>query len=236
MGEKWWRSPWTILGVVVAVPLVGFTIPALVSPHLTVPVATPTPSLAVPGVVSKACGSSSIAAVSTAPPPSPVLQAPIPPPRVGERIFYDSQQNSVLVLGGSDFSTGQPLGDAWRLDAEGWHPEANPATAPGPVVEDPSSGGLMALDGSRSDGAGLETWSWTAGAWTWLAHLPLAAGWEVQGLQPLGAQLVLVAENAARTATQTWTWAPGSTWTRPRSSPSAGIAWRTTSARPRWTS
>ncbi|MGD1032870.1 MAG: hypothetical protein ABR977_00365 [Candidatus Dormibacteria bacterium] len=213
MGREWWRSPWTILGVVVAVPVLAFTIPALMAPRRPAGVTRPTPPPATPGAVAEACGPGSIAADSAAPPPSPTLQAPLPTPRVGERIFYDSQQNDVLVLGGSDFTTGRPLSDAWTLDGAGWQSEASPDMAPGPVVQDPSSGRLTALDGSRSSGDGLQTWSWNGAAWTAAADLPLAGGWEVLGLEPLRTQLVLVAGNAARTATETWTWAAGGSWT-----------------------
>ncbi len=119
----------------------------------------------------------------------------------------------MLVLGGSDFTTDRPLRDAWTLGGAGWQSEARPDMAPGPVVQDPSSGRLTALDGSRSSGHALETWSWNGAAWTAAANLPLASGWDVQGMEPLGTQLVLVAENGARTATETWTWAAGGSWT-----------------------
>ncbi|MGA8015465.1 MAG: hypothetical protein WCB85_06060 [Candidatus Dormiibacterota bacterium] len=132
-------------------------------------------------------------------------------------MFYDNLTNDIVVVGGETFppggGTSQTLNDAWTLDAQGWHSGARPNSVPGLLVEDPATDDLMAVGATPATGQGLQTWSWNSSAWTPLSSLPIAAGWMVRGIAPLGNQLVLVAENKQETVTQTWTWT-GRAWRR----------------------
>ena len=129
-------------------------------------------------------------------------------------MFYDNLTNDIVVVGGQTFSseggTVQTLNDAWTLDAQGG------AAGLGRVpcrwwrtLREVTSW----LWVERPPWQGLQTWSWIGSAWTPLSTLPIAAGWTVRGIAPLGNQLVLVAENKQETVTQTWTWT-GRAWRR----------------------
>jgi hypothetical protein len=206
-------SPWLVLLVVVATPAVGFGLPALLRPTVVRPPSPP--ARPAPLAADRYCGSGAVPAGGSSPSaPGPTLSSPLPAPREGEAMGYDASDDQVLVLGGTSFDVNftdtATLFDQWALDASGWHQQLSLSPPPGAMAEDPGTGQVIMVSGSRSDGLNAETWSWDGRSWTRLADLPLS-GDRVLGLAALGDRLVLITEAVNGSATHTWTWA-GSTW------------------------
>ena len=98
-GADHWPKMWTskrttwfiLLAVVIVVPPIAFGLPALLRhPQIA---AHPSPTAATPLLVSQACGLGSTASPSVTAVPVPTLGPPLPTPREGEVIGYDSADN-----------------------------------------------------------------------------------------------------------------------------------------------
>ncbi len=207
------RTSWSLLLVVVSVPVLVFGLVTLLGHTQMPPTRTPTPG--VPLLQSEACGLSPPSSPTATPEPAPTLGPTLPAPREGEAISYDSGANDVVMLGGQTFpangGASETLNDAWTLDSLGWHQDhLLPSPTPGAMAEDPRTGHLIMVGSPLSTGEAQQTWSWDGNAWKRLADLPAATAGTL-GLAPLADQLVLVTENSQGTATQTWTWT-GSVW------------------------
>lgn len=208
------RTTWLLLLVVVLlVPAIALGLPALLRHPQIAPTPSPTPGI--PLLVSQACGLGSTASPSVTAVPVPTLGPPLPTPREGEVIGYDSAHNDLVMLGGQTFAliggASKILDDSWILDSQGWH-EIHPVSSPTPgaMAPDPRSGHLIMVSSPLPTGEAQQTWSWDGRAWTRLVDLPAPTD-RVVGLAPLGNQLVLVTENSQATATQTWVWT-GAVW------------------------
>ena len=224
--RPWYRSPWLLLVVVAALPALAFGVPELLrqvpgAPATASPV--PTSTLVPAPLVERSCPVSSAIAV-----PIATLEPPLPPPRQGEAMAYDSVHNEVLVLGGNfGFGTVTPiLLDQWELDAGGWH-EIHPKLSPPPgwMAQDPVTGDIIMVSGSNSSWENVETWSWDGSSWTRLADLPATTD-QAAGLAVLGDQLVLVSERSDYAETHTWIWT-GSAWALQRpvtEAPGTGVS------------
>jgi hypothetical protein len=189
-------------------------------------------------LVSQACGLSPASSPPATAVPVPTLGPPLPTPREGVAIGYDSVYNDVVMLGGQTFPPNGgaflPLTDAWTFDSQGWHQDYPvPSPTPGAIAEDPRTGHLIMVGSLLPNGTGQQTWSWDGHNWTRLADLPDSRDRAV-GLEPLADQLVLVTENSQVTATQTWAWT-GSAWSlrHPATNLPLGVAGPVLSADPR---
>lgn len=207
------RTNWLlVLLVVVLAPALAFGLPALLRHHETPPTPAPTPGI--PLLVSQACGLSPTSSPRATSVQVPTLRPPLPRPREGEAVGFDSVGNDIVMLGGQTFpvngGASQTLDNSWILDSRGWrqdHPVPSPT--PGAMAEE---GRFIMVDSPLPTGEALQTWSWDGHTWTRLADLPAPTD-RLVGLVPFDVeyQLVLVTENSQDTATRTWVWT-GSVW------------------------
>ena len=211
------RTSWSLLVIVVSVPVLVFALLTLLG-HTHIP---PTPTLAptpgIPLLQGEACGLSSTSSPTATSEPVPTLGPELPTPREGGAMGYDSVANDIVMLGGQSFpanggaGTSQTLNDAWSLDSLGWHQDhLVPNPTPGAIAKDPRTGQLIMVGSPLPSGEAQQTWSWDGNAWRRQADLPAPTD-RVVGLAPLADQLVLVTENSQVTTTQTWAWT-GSAW------------------------
>jgi hypothetical protein len=207
------RVSWSLLLVVVSLPVLVFGLLTLLA-HTQVP-PTPTPTPGTPLLQGEACGLSSTSSQTATSGPVPTLGPELPTPREGGAMGYDSVANDIVMLGGQTFpangGASRTLNDSWTLDSQGWHQDhLVPNPTPGAIAEDPRTGHLIMVGSPLPSGEAQQTWSWDGNGWRRLADLP-APPTVVVGLAPLADQLVLVTENSQVTATQTWAWT-GSAW------------------------
>ena len=209
------RVSWSLLLVVVSLPVLVFGLLTLLA-HTQIP-PTPTPTPGIPLLQGEGCGLGPTSSPTATSGLVPTLGPELPTPREGGAMGYDSVANDIVMLGGQTFpansgaGASQTLNDSWTLDSLGWHQDhLVPNPTPGAIAQDPRTGRLIMVGSPLPSGEGQQTWSWDGNAWRRLADLPAPTD-RVVGLAPLADQLVLVTENSQVTATHTWAWT-GSAW------------------------
>ena len=150
------------------------------------------------------------------------LPAPVPPPREGAAMAFDSRLREVVLFGGrEDGKAGAaPLTDTWVLGGGRWR-QAHPRLRPPPMLDqlmayDAASQASLLVGVPSPDSPTAQTWLWDGTSWARTSDVPLRDYETLQGIAgdpTTGHPLLVTLDTASVHAVlHTWTW-DGKRWT-----------------------
>jgi cysteine-rich repeat protein len=145
------------------------------------------------------------------------------------RIVADIARGTLVLFGGSDFSTGERLAETWLWNGASWTLKTlttfPPARANHMMAYDPGRERVVVFGGNNGTVDLGDTWEWNGANWTqFVVSGPPAREIGVMFYDPVGKRVILFGgQNGIGTRRgDTWAW-NGSTWTQlfPATSPPA---------------